>query len=110
MARRHTIARRRSPAAGRTTIEPDDVACARAMTGQTCHTGSGRYPRSRWIPAFAGMTGAWEGIAFSPAVDAGQGEPMALRRFDPYRSAFCQARNTMSDPQSPIDDMGLTGK
>src|SRR5450759_4338753 len=40
---------------------------------------------------------------------------MALCRLGPYRSAFCQARNTMSDPQSPdllpgADDLGLSGK
>ena len=27
-----------------------------SATIYTCHTGEGRYPWQRWIPAFAGMT------------------------------------------------------
>src|SRR5216684_52917 len=35
---------------------------------------------------------------------------MALGERGSYRSAFWSARNTMSDPQSPVDDLGLAGK
>src|SRR5438445_10579178 len=35
---------------------------------------------------------------------------MALLELGPYRSAFRSARNTMSDPQSRVDDLGLAGK
>src|SRR5438552_17209506 len=35
---------------------------------------------------------------------------IAQCRLGSYRNAFWSARNTMSDPQSPVDDMGLAGK
>src|SRR5438128_2293767 len=35
---------------------------------------------------------------------------MALGECGFYRSAFCSARNTMSDPLSRTDDLGLAGK